>query len=71
METGHITLPRPNREELIEIRKGKYKLREIQEIGAQLEAEALAAQKISPLPDRLDREAISRLLSDVHLQFWA
>jgi len=71
METGHITLPRPNREELIEIRKGKYKLREIQEIGAKLEAEALAAQETSPLADRVDRDAISRLLSDVHLRFWA
>ena len=71
METGHITLPRPNRDELIEIRKGKYKLREIQEIGAQLESEALAAQATSPLPEKVGRDAISKLLSDIHLEFWS
>jgi hypothetical protein len=70
MESGRITLPRPNREELIEIRKGKYRLVEIQELGRQLESEALAAQAKSPLPEKVDRDAISRLLSDVHLQFW-
>jgi len=70
MERGRITLPRPNRDELIEIRKGKYSLAEIQELGRQLEAEALAAQTSSPLPDSVDRDAISRLITDVHLQLW-
>jgi predicted nucleotidyltransferase len=70
MEHGGITLPRPNRGELVEIRKGKYSLTEIQELGAQLESEALAAQAASPLPDEVDRGAISRLLADAHLSFW-
>lgn len=70
MEKGHITLPRPNKDELVEIRHGKYSLTELQEWGAQLEAEALAAQASSPLPDQVDREGISKLISDVHLQFW-
>jgi predicted nucleotidyltransferase len=70
MEHGRITLPRPNREELVEIRQGKYSLTEIRELGAQLESEALAAQATSPLPDEVDREAISQLLADTHLQFW-
>lgn len=70
MENGRITLPRPNRDELIAIRKGKYSLAEIQELGRELESEALIAQTSSPLPDKVDREVISRLLSDVHLQFW-
>jgi predicted nucleotidyltransferase len=70
MENGRIILPRPNRDELIEIRKGKYSLTEIQELGRQLEIEALAAQTSSPLPDRVDREAISNLLTDVQLQLW-
>lgn len=70
MENGRITLPRPNRDELIEIRKGRYSLLELQEIGRQLESEALAAQKSSPLPDKVGRDAISRLIADVHLQFW-
>ena len=71
METGRITLPRPNRDELIEIRKGKYKLREIQEIGAQLESETLAAQATSPLPEKVDGDAISKLISGIHLEFWS
>ena len=70
MEHGRITLPRPNRDELVEIRRGKYTLSEIRELGAQLESEALAAQATLPLPDEVDREAISQLLADAHLQFW-
>jgi predicted nucleotidyltransferase len=70
METGRITLPRPNRDELIEIRRGKYSLAEIKELGGQLESEALAAQATSPLPDAVDRDAISGLLADAHLRFW-
>jgi hypothetical protein len=55
-----ITLPRSNRDKLIEIRRGKYSLSEIRELGAQLESEALAAQATSPLPDELDRDAAKR-----------
>jgi hypothetical protein len=71
MEHGRITLPRPNRDELIEIRKGKYSLAEIRELGAQLELEALAAQATSTLPDKVDRDGINRLLADAHLRFWS
>jgi len=70
MEKGRITLPRPNRDELIEIRKGKYSLPEIQVMGRQLESEALAAQATSPLPDQIDREAISKLIALAHLELW-
>jgi hypothetical protein len=39
--SGALTfLPRPNRDELIEIRKGKYSLSQIQQLGAQLESAA-------------------------------
>jgi hypothetical protein len=68
--TGRITSPRPNRDELMEIRKAKYSLREIQELAQQLESEALAAQATSPLPGKVDREAVSRLLTDVQLHHW-
>jgi hypothetical protein len=70
MEHGRITLPRPNREELVKIRRGKYSLAEIRELGAQLESEALAARASSPLSVEVDRDAISRLLADAHLRFW-
>ena len=71
MERGRITLPRPDRDELIEIRKGKYSLSEIRELGAQLESEALAAQATSTLPDKVNRDAINHLLAEAHLQFWS
>ena len=71
MERGRIALPRPNRDELVEIRRGNYSLSEIRQLGAQLESEALAAQATSPLPDEVDRDAISRLLADAHLRFWS
>jgi uncharacterized protein len=70
MEHGRISLPRPNRDELIEIRRGKYSLFEIRQLGTQLESEALAVRAKSKLPDEVDRDAISRLLADAHLQFW-
>jgi len=71
MEHGRITLPRPNRDELVEIRKGKSALAGIRELGEQLESEALAAQATSPLPNEVDRDAISRLLADAHLRYWS
>lgn len=71
MQKGRITLPRPDKDELVAIRMGKYSLAEIQELGRQLESEALAAQATSPLPDRVDRDAISSLVTGVHLQLWA
>jgi uncharacterized protein len=70
MQRGHITLPRPNRNELIDIRTGKYSLSEIKALGKQLESEALAAQASSPLPDAVDRDAINKLLADPHVRFW-
>ena len=71
MENGRITLPRPNTDELIAIRMGKYSLPQIQELGRHLESEALAAQASSPLPETVDRDAISHLITDVHLRLWA
>jgi hypothetical protein len=50
---------------------GKYSLTQIQELGQQLESEALAAQAKSPLSDSVDRDAISRLLTQIHLQLWS
>ncbi len=70
MQYGRISLPRPDRSELVAIRQGKYNLGEIQEMGQQLEAEALSAQANSCLPEQIDRAAISSLISDAQLQFW-
>ena len=39
-------------------------------MGAQLEAEALAAGERSPLPEKVDRKAISELITNEPLRFW-
>ncbi len=70
METGKITLPRPNADELISIRLGKYKLTEIRTWARQLEAEALASSDKSPLPARIDRDAISKIIASQYRDFW-
>ena len=71
METGRITLPRPNAGELIAIREGKYKLSEIRKIGNDLEADALRASEASHLPEQPNRWAISELISAQYLDFYA
>lgn len=70
METGRITLPRPNKDLLIDIRAGKYKLSDIRTMGRELEVEALQASDRSPLPAMTNRPAISKILSDVYQDFW-
>lgn len=70
MQEGKITLPRPEKELLIDIRKGRYKLHELVEMNNQLEIEALAAKEKSGLADRVDREAISDLIAGTYLEYW-
>jgi len=70
MEVGQITLPRPNSNELIAIRQGKYKLHELKELAYQLEQEAIAASEKTSLPDRVDRKEISRRLAEAYEAHW-
>jgi hypothetical protein len=70
MEQGRITLPRPERELLIEVRSGVWsKERFLAEAEkCRLTAERSAAQ--SNLPETVDRNKISQLLAEIHLAFW-
>lgn len=70
MEHGRITYPRPEVEVLKDIRRGKYRLTEIQDMGEQIRAEAEKARDKSALPDKVNRYAISKLIADVHLEFY-
>lgn len=70
MQTGKITLPNPRVDLLIAIRLAKYRRSEIEEMGKELRAETHSAQKSSPLPDAVDHEAISRLVTEVYVGFW-
>jgi uncharacterized protein len=70
METGKITLPNPCVELLVAIRHGKYKLSEIEGMGTELQAGTLSAQQKSPLPDSVNQEALTQLITGVYLDFW-
>jgi hypothetical protein len=69
MEKGRITLPNSKVDLLVAIREGKYARSEIEEMGRQLESEAQAAQATSPLPERVDLNAITSLITSVYLDF--
>jgi len=70
VESGVITLPRPNAAELIQIRLGKYKLGELLDWAKQLQQEAAEAKAHSPLPDKVDKQAVSLLIAGVYQDFW-
>jgi len=70
VQTGKITLPNPKVDLLIAIRNGKYKRSEIEEMGKQLQADAIAAQAKSALPDSVDLHAVSELITQIYLDFW-
>jgi hypothetical protein len=70
MKTGRITLPRPNATELIDIRNGKYKLHEIRTWARELEDAALQASAKSTLPETINRDVISTVISDAYREFW-
>jgi uncharacterized protein len=65
-----ITLPRPEKELLIEVRSGVWTLERVLAHSRKLNAEVEAAVASSPLPETVDRTAISRLVAQIHLDFW-
>lgn len=71
MQEGRLTLPRPNADELVAIRHGKYKIHEIQLLAEKLKHAAEAAQASSQLPERVNRPEISRRLVEAYLAHWS
>jgi hypothetical protein len=70
MREGRITLPRPERQFLIEVRSGKLTLEQFSAECERLHAEAVQAAAESTLPASLDRAKVSRLLAEVTLLGW-
>ena len=71
MRSGTITLPRPEKELLITIRTGAYgSLDRVLKLATELFTELEQAEKESSLPEEVDRPQISKLVSEVYLQFW-
>src|SRR5215471_6839553 len=70
MQHGTITLPRPEKDLLIEVRSGAWTFERVLNHAQRLFKEVEDAVASSPLPERVDRAAISKLIAEAHLQFW-
>ena len=70
MAHKRITLPRPEKDLLIEVRSGEWPLGS--RPGSRKNADERIEEAVasSPLPETVDRTAISRLIAQVHLDFW-
>jgi uncharacterized protein len=71
MRCGTITLPRPEKDLLITIRTGNYgSLDLVLNLANRLFHELDEAERESPVPEKVDREKISAVVSHVYLRFW-
>jgi uncharacterized protein len=70
MTLGRITLPRPEKELLVEVRSGHWTFDRVLDHARNLLQEVQDAVAGSPLPETVDRNAISALVAQVHLAFW-
>lgn len=70
MQDGRITLPRPEKDLLVDIRRGKFKLYELEALNNELEVQALAAREKSTLPERVDRETVSKAIASTYMDYW-
>jgi hypothetical protein len=70
MKFGTITLPRPERDFLIEARSGQWMLERFMAEAERLRIEAEDAALQSPLPEVVDSAAISELVANVYLAAW-
>lgn len=71
MKFGRITLPRPEKELLIEVRSGAWTFERVLAQAQRLFKEVEDAVAGSPLPEKVDRRAISRFIAKVQLELWS
>jgi predicted nucleotidyltransferase len=70
MKSGKITLPRPEKEFLIEVRAGDWTLEQFMNEAERLRLEAVDSAASSVLPERVDLASISKLIAEVYLAGW-
>ncbi len=70
MTRGTITLPRPEKDLLIEVRSGEWTLEKVLLHAQKMSHEVEQAVKVSALPENVDRGRISQLIAHVHLSYW-
>jgi predicted nucleotidyltransferase len=66
-----ITMPRPERDLLIRVRTGKYSMDKVIAMAEKQFAECEAAAKLSSLPEKIDRAAVSKLLAESYRNAWS
>lgn len=71
MKTGHITLPRPEKDFLIGIRKGEAgSVTQFKKLAEGMLKELEAARLASDLPLEVERPPISELIADTYIDHW-
>jgi len=70
MQEGKISLPRPERDLLIQVRQGHYTLEQFDHMAEDLRHQAEQATLDSSLPSAIRQEPISQLIADVHRKYW-
>lgn len=70
MSTGRITYPRPDKALLIDIRLGKYDKDVIADQAGHLFNDLKDAAAQSSLPEEVDRDKISALVTETYLRYW-
>lgn len=70
MCTGSITLPRPEKGLLIEVRTGKWSLDRLSAHVNQLFLEMKAEEERSSLPEQPDRVQLSKVVTAAYLKHW-
>jgi len=70
VSTGKITLPRPERDLLIRVRTGKYSMDKVLAMAQKQFADCEQAAKVSSLPEKIDRAAVSKLLAESYRAAW-
>lgn len=70
MACGRITLPRPEKDYLIDIRSGKWPLDRFLEEAQALHLKAIDAAENSSLSESVDATAINRVITEAHMRQW-
>jgi len=66
----HLTLPRPEKAQLIDIRTGRYSQDEMFALGRELKAERESLLAVSKLPEAPDKVLLSGIVADAYLAHW-
>jgi|ERR1700680_232785 len=70
VQSANITLPRPERDLLVRVRTGKYPIDKVVEMAYALSEECKDAGTTSPLQERADHPAVSKLLARCYRRAW-